>query len=115
VTNGDTRAQVLPDTSEQQLQYPLTDMAWDEARTGNCQVAVTCYYAERTLAWPVDPRRYRPKRWAEDRGLRRAAHIPEGVRFETKPPRALALLDEARTRALRWTRATATAGGMLAG
>lgn len=65
-------------------------------RTGNCQVAVTCHYAERTLAWPVDTRLYLPKRWAEDRDLRRAAHVPEAVRFQTKPQLALALLDEAR-------------------
>lgn len=141
--NCDTLAQVLPDASEQRLQYLLTDMAWDHAdlnrqrvrrmlalptegdavlifddtgfakqgarsvgvqrqysgtlgRTGNCQVAVTCHYAERTLAWPVDTRLYLPKRWAEDRDLRRAAHVPDAVAFQTKPQLALALLDEAR-------------------
>jgi SRSO17 transposase len=141
--NCDTLAQVLPGTSEQRLQYLLTDMAWDHddlnrqrvrrmrelptegdavllfddtgfakqgmrsvgvqrqysgtlGRTGNCQVAVTCHYAERTLAWPVAVRLYLPKRWAEDRDLRRAAHVPDGVRFQTKPQLALALLDEAR-------------------
>lgn len=142
--NCDTLAQVLPGTSEQRLQYLLTDMAWDHAdlnrqrvrrmlalptegdavlifddtgfakqgarsvgvqcqysgtlgKTGNCQVAVTCHYAERTLAWPVDTRLYLPHRWAEDRDLRRAAHIPDAVTFQTKPQLALALLDEART------------------
>ena len=48
-------------------------------KTGNCQVAVTCHYAERTLAWPVGVRLYLPKRWAEDRDLRRAAHVPDDV------------------------------------
>src|SRR5215211_2291168 len=109
--NCDTLAQVLPDTSEQRLQYLLTDMAWDHedlngqrvqrmmeletegdavlvfddtgfakqgarsvgvqrqysgtlGKTGNCQVAVTCHYAERTLAWPVGAQLYLPKRWA---------------------------------------------------
>jgi len=141
--NCDTLAQVLPDTSEQRLQYLLTDMAWDHAdlnrqrvrrmcalptegdavlifddtgfakqgarsvgvqrqysgtlgKTGNCQVAVTCHYAERTLAWPVDTRLYLPKRWAEDHDLRRGAHVPDAVAFRTKPQLALALLDEAR-------------------
>lgn len=141
--NCDTLAQVLPGTSEQRLQYLLTDMAWDHddlnrqrvrrmrdlptegdgvllfddtgfakqgmrsvgvqrqysgtlGKTGNCQVAVTCHYAERTLAWPVGVRLYLPKRWAEDRDLRRAAHVPDDVRFQTKPQLALALLDEAR-------------------
>ena len=65
-------------------------------KTGNCQVAVTCHYAERTLAWPVAVRLYLPKRWAEDRDLRRAAHVPDDVGFQTKPQLALALLDEAR-------------------
>lgn len=32
-------------------------------KTGNCQVAVTCHYAERTLAWPVDVRLYLPELW----------------------------------------------------
>ncbi|MEJ7812077.1 MAG: IS701 family transposase [Gemmatimonadaceae bacterium] len=141
--NCDTLAQVLPGTSEQRLQYLLTDMAWDHedlnrqrvrrmlalptegdavlivddtgfakqgarsagvqrqysgtlGKTGNCQVAVTCHYAERTLAWPVAARLYLPKRWAEDRDLRRAARVPDDVAFRTKPELALALLDEAR-------------------
>src|SRR5215208_3389722 len=141
--NCDTLAQVLPGTSEQRLQYLLTDMAWDHedlnrqrvrrmrglptegdavlifddtgfakqgarsvgvqrqysgtlGKTGNCQLAVTCHYAERTLAWPVAARLYLPKRWAEDRDLRRAAHVPDDVAFRTKPQLALALLDEAR-------------------
>ncbi len=142
VKNCDTLAAVLPATSEQRLQYLLTDMAWDHedlnrqrvgrmlalptegdavlvfddtgfakqgarsvgvqrqysgtlGKTGNCQVAVTCHYAERTLAWPVATRLYLPKRWAEDRDLRRAAHVPDDVPFRTKPQLALALLDEA--------------------
>jgi SRSO17 transposase len=141
--NCDTLAQVVPATSEQRLQYLLTDMAWDHedlnrqrvrrmlalesegdavlilddtgfakqgarsvgvqrqysgtlGKTGNCQVAVTCHYAERTLAWPLATRLYLPKRWAEDRDLRRAAHVPDEVAFRTKPQLALALLDEAR-------------------
>lgn len=142
VKNCDTLARVLPATSEQRLQYLLTDMAWDQedlnrqrvrrmlalptegdavlifddtgfatqgarsvgvqrqysgtlGKTGNCQIAVTCHYAERTLAWPVAARLYLPKRWAEDRDLRRAAHVPDDVAFRTKPQLALALLDEA--------------------
>lgn len=34
-------------------------------KTGNCQVAVTCHYAERTLAWPVAARLYLPRPWAD--------------------------------------------------
>jgi len=141
--NCDTLAQVVPGTSEQQLQHLLTDMAWDAGdlnrqrvarmlalategdavlvlddtgfpkqghssagvqrqysgtlgKTGNCQVAVTCHYAERTLAWPVDARLYVPERWAADAARRERAHVPADVGFQTKPGIALALLDEAR-------------------
>src|SRR5215208_1136625 len=141
--NCDTLAQVVPGTTEQQLQHLLTDMAWDAedlnrqrvarmlalategdavlvlddtgfpkqghssagvqrqysgtlGKTGNCQVAVTCHYAERTLAWPVDARLYVPERWAADAARRERAHVPADVGFQTKPGIALALLDEAR-------------------
>jgi SRSO17 transposase len=98
--NCDTLAAIRPDTSEQQLQGPLTTIQWDAdalncqrvermlslpsardavlifddtgflkqgrasvgvarqyivtiGKVTNGQVAVTCVYAERTLAWPV--------------------------------------------------------------
>jgi SRSO17 transposase len=66
-------------------------------KTGNCQVAVSCHYAERTVAWPVATRLYLPKSWAEDAERRRGAHVPADVAFQTKPALALALLDEARS------------------
>jgi SRSO17 transposase len=65
-------------------------------KTGNCQVAVTCHYAERTLAWPLDARLYLPERWATDPERRSRAHVPEAVAFQTKPAIALELLDAAR-------------------
>src|SRR3954449_11836480 len=64
-------------------------------KTGNCQVAVNCHYAERTLAWPVAPRLYLPKTWADDRGRRAKAGVPDGITFQTKPDMALGLLDRA--------------------
>src|SRR5215208_8273963 len=141
--NCDTLAQVIPGTSEQRLQYLLTDMAWDHedlnrqrvrrmrglptegdavlifddtgfakqgarsvgvqrqysgtlGKTGNCQLAVTCHYAERTLAWPVDAKLYVPQGWTSDADRRARAHVPADVAFQTKPEIALALLDEAR-------------------
>src|SRR5215208_30279 len=141
--NCDTLAQVVPGTTEQQLQHLLTDMAWDAedlnrqrvarmleletegdavlilddtgfpkqgcasagvqrqysvtlGKTGNCQVAVTCHYAERTLAWPLDARLYVPAGWATDADRRARAHVPAAVEFRTKPELALALLDDAR-------------------
>jgi SRSO17 transposase len=65
-------------------------------KVGNCQIAVNCHYAERTLAWPVATRLYLPKQWGEDPDRRAAGQIPEGVAFQTKPEIALALIDEAR-------------------
>jgi SRSO17 transposase len=141
--NCDTLAQIVPGTTEQQLQHLLTDMAWDAedlnrqrvrrmlaletegdavlilddtgfpkqghasagvqrqysgtlGKTGNCQVAVSCHYAERTLAWPIDAQLYVPRRWADDGARRQRAHVPTTVVFHTKPELALALLDEAR-------------------
>jgi SRSO17 transposase len=76
-------------------------------KTGNCQVAVTCHYAERTLAWPVAARLYLPKSWAGDADRRARAGVPEGVEFRTKPDIALALLDEARACGVRWACVTA--------
>src|SRR5215475_1061149 len=61
----------------------------------NCQVAVTCVYAERTLAWPVATRLYLPREWIKDEERRLRAHIPKEIAFQTKPEIALGLIDEA--------------------
>src|SRR3954471_6422972 len=65
-------------------------------KTGNCQVAVNCHYAERTIAWPVATRLYLHESWAKDPARCRKAKVPEAVAFQTKPATALALLDRAR-------------------
>jgi SRSO17 transposase len=62
----------------------------------NCQVGVTCVYAERTLAWPVAARLYLPETWCADAVQRAKAHIPAALEFQTKPEIALALLDQAK-------------------
>ena len=67
-------------------------------KVGNCQVAVNCHYAERTIAWPIATRLYLPKDWASDAGRRTKARVPEDIAFRTKPEIALELLDRAR----RW-------------
>jgi len=65
-------------------------------KVGNCQIAVTCCYADPQASWPVAVRLYVPKAWADDLDRRRTARVPDEVGFQTKPEIALALLDEAR-------------------
>jgi SRSO17 transposase len=70
-------------------------------KTANCQVAVNCHYAERTIAWPVATRLYLHESWAGDRERCRQVKVPEGVGFQTKPQIALALLDRANAYGVR--------------
>src|SRR3954465_8318164 len=78
-------------------------------KVGNCQVAVNCHYAERTLAWPVATRLYLPRPWAEDATRRRRAGVPAGGGFRTKPEIALELLDQAVAWGVRFSCVTADA------
>jgi SRSO17 transposase len=78
-------------------------------KVGNCQVAVNCHYAERTIAWPVATRLYLPKDWAGDDDRRRKAKVPEDVTFRTKPEIALVLLDQANAWGVRHACVTADA------
>jgi SRSO17 transposase len=78
-------------------------------KTGNCQVAVNCHYAERTTAWPVATRLSLPKDWADDADRRQKAKVPEDVAFRTKPQIALELLDRAKDWGVRWACVTADA------
>jgi SRSO17 transposase len=70
-------------------------------KVGNCQVAVNCHYAERTIAWPVATRLYLPQDWADDTERRTKAKVPEEIPFRTKPEIALALLDQTRAWGVR--------------
>lgn len=65
-------------------------------KVGNCQIAVTCCYADPQASWPVAVRLYIPKSWADDHERRRNARLPDEISFQTKSEMALALLDEAR-------------------
>jgi SRSO17 transposase len=78
-------------------------------KTGNCQVAVNCHYAERTIAWPVAARLYLPEPWAGDADRRAKAKVPADIAFRTKPQIALELLDRAKHWGVRWACVTADA------
>jgi SRSO17 transposase len=62
-------------------------------KVGNCQVAVNCHYAERTIGWPVATRLYLPREWAADMERRAKVKVPEEIEFQTKAEIALDLLD----------------------
>src|SRR6266699_3308983 len=63
---------------------------------GNCQVAVTCGYSDPQASWPVAVRVSLPQEWTDDPERWRRARVPADVSCQTKPQRALALLDQAR-------------------
>ncbi len=64
-------------------------------KVGNCQVAVTCVYADPAESWPVHTRLYLPKEWTGDPARCAQAGVPGEIIFQTKPEIALDLLDEA--------------------
>src|SRR5271170_7416484 len=61
-------------------------------KQANCQVAVTLSIANHHASLPIAYRLYLPKDWAGDAGRRNKAHVPEAIRFKTKPQIALAQL-----------------------
>ena len=58
-------------------------------KTDNCQVAVTLSIANHEASLPVAYRLYLPEEWANDPARRRKAHVPDEVKFRTKPEIAL--------------------------
>jgi SRSO17 transposase len=59
----------------------------------NCQVAVSITLTNDVLSVPAAYRLYLPESWAEDKGRRRAAHVPEDVEFRKKWQIALEEID----------------------
>ena len=64
-------------------------------KQANCQVAVTLSIANRHASLPIAHQLYLPKDWAEDAARRNKAHVPEAIRFRTKPQIALAQISSA--------------------
>jgi len=63
-------------------------------KTENCQVAVTLSVANHAASLPIAYRLYLPQEWANAAERRNKAHVPEHVRFKSKPDIAL---DQIRT------------------
>src|SRR5271169_325410 len=58
-------------------------------KTDNCQVAVTLSIANHQASLPIAYRLYLPEDWANDAARRSKAHVPDDVKFRTKPEIAL--------------------------
>src|SRR3982751_3659455 len=61
----------------------------------NCQVGVFAAYASTKGHAFIDRRLYLPKGWTSDPGRLAAAHVPEAVRFATKPHLAVEMIERA--------------------
>src|SRR6204780_3579484 len=58
-------------------------------KTDNCQIAVTLSIANHAASLPIAYRLYLPEEWANDAARRSKAHVPDDVKFRTKPEIAL--------------------------
>src|SRR5271166_4643297 len=58
-------------------------------KTDNCQIAVTLSIANHAASLPIAYRLYLPDDWADDAARRKKAHVPDDVKFQTKPEIAL--------------------------
>jgi SRSO17 transposase len=61
----------------------------------NCQIGVFAAYVSRHGHAFIDRTLYLPKAWADDPARRAAAHVPQGVRFATKPRIARGMVERA--------------------
>jgi SRSO17 transposase len=58
-------------------------------KQANCQVTVTLSIANHHASLPIAYQLYLPREWADDRTRRKKAHVPDAIRFKTKPQIAL--------------------------
>lgn len=64
-------------------------------KVANCQVVVSLTAAMARAHLPIDMQPYLPQSWTDSETLRKQAHIPSDVTFQTKPEIALSLLSRA--------------------
>ncbi len=58
-------------------------------KQANCQVVVTLSIANHHASLPIAYRLYLPQKWAKDARRRKNAHVPQKIKFKTKPQIAL--------------------------
>lgn len=63
-------------------------------KVDNCQVGVYMAYVSRVDQALVNVRLYLPEEWARDRARRKAAGVPQAIRFQTRHTQALEMLAE---------------------
>src|SRR6266852_6376239 len=73
-------------------------------RVENCQVGVFLSYVTAAGHALIDRELYLPEDWCQDASRRQAAHIPEGVRFASKPELGQQMIERAQAARLpiRW-------------
>jgi SRSO17 transposase len=81
----------------------------------NCQVGVFLSYVTARGHTLIDRELYLPLDWCEDPERCRAAHIPESVRFQTKPEQAVRMIERIRLAQIpiSWVVADTVYGGNL--
>ncbi len=67
-------------------------------KVNNCQVGVSMAYVSRKEHAIVNTCLYLPEEWAQDRGRREEAGVPETIQFQTRHGLALEMLEECRGR-----------------
>jgi len=69
----------------------------------NCQIGVFAAYVSRHGHALIDRALYLPKAWVDDAVRRAAAHVPETLRFATKPRLAVGMIERAITAGMPFT------------
>jgi SRSO17 transposase len=72
-------------------------------RIENCQIGVFLTYVSRKGHNPIDWRLYIPEEWINDKERSKAAGVPNGVGFKTKPQMALEMIQEATKAGILYT------------